>query len=94
MGVLAGFFILGLVEDKKSVEFRRIVVATKGQGIGQTAIGLMERFCRATLGRTRIWLDVFESNARSRHIYEKLGYRKCGQQAHADKTLIVYEKLL
>jgi diamine N-acetyltransferase len=93
-GLLVGFFILSLDANQKSVEFRRIVVATKGAGIGQTAIALMERFCRATLGCTRIWLDVFEHNARGRHIYEKLGYRRCGQQTYGNSLLLLYEKWL
>jgi diamine N-acetyltransferase len=93
-GILVGFFILSVDAGQNSVEFRRIVVATKCAGIGQTAIGLMERFCRTTLGCTRIWLDVFEHNARGLHIYEKLGYQRCGQQTHGSSLLLLYEKWL
>jgi RimJ/RimL family protein N-acetyltransferase len=93
-GVPVGFFILVLDADGSSVEFRRIVVATKDRGIGQSAIQQMEQFCRTTLGRSRIWLDVFEFNQRGRHIYEKLGYKQCGVGAHDGKRLLLYEKLL
>jgi RimJ/RimL family protein N-acetyltransferase len=91
---LIGFIILALDPDRVSVEFRRIVVLTKRQGIGQLAIVKMEEFCRTELGRSRIWLDVFEYNQRARHIYEKLGYRRFGESISDGKTLYLYEKSL
>lgn len=91
-GVIAGFFILALEPDGRSVEFRRIVVSDKGKGIGQTAIKQMETFCRDELGRSRIWLDVLEGNHRGRHIYEKLGYKRFGEQDSMGKQLLLYEK--
>ncbi len=72
---LAGYIILALEGDGETVEFRRIVVADKGKGTGRAAILAMETYCRDRLRRRRIWLDVFESNHRGRHVYEKLGYR-------------------
>jgi RimJ/RimL family protein N-acetyltransferase len=93
-GVLAGFFILCLDVDGRSVEFRRIVVADKGRGVGQLAITQMENFCRTHLGRKRIWLDVFEYNQRGRHIYEKLGYEKFGETDYGSGRLWLYEKML
>lgn len=92
--VLVGFFILALDADGRSIEFRRIVVAAKGRGVGQLAIAQMENFCRARLDRTRIWLDVFEHNQRGRHIYEKFGYEKYGETAHGSGRLWLYEKQL
>lgn len=91
---LEGFIILALEPDGFSVEFKRIVVATKGIGIGQLAIVAMEEFCRVDLGRSRIWLDVFEYNHRGRHIYEKLGYRRFGENVINGKALLLYEKKL
>ena len=93
-GEIVGFFILGLDPDGVSVEFRRIVVATKGKGIGQMAIPEMEDFCRRELNQKRIWLDVFTHNDRGRHIYEKLGYCQCGSGAFGGKPLLLYEKWL
>jgi RimJ/RimL family protein N-acetyltransferase len=91
-GHLAGFFILVLDADGKSVEFKRIVVSAKERGIGQFAIASMESFCSKELRRSRIWLDVFEHNHRGRHIYEKLGYTKYGEAAHGGRRLWLYEK--
>ena len=89
---LVGFFILALEDDSPSVEFRRIVIAERGRGIAQAAIGLMEDYCRNELGRKRIWLDVFDFNRRGRHVYQKLGYRYFEQQIYAGKTLLFFDK--
>jgi diamine N-acetyltransferase len=91
---LVGFIILVLDPDPRSVECRRIVVSAKGRGIGQSAITAMERFCLTELQRQRVWLDVFEFNARGRHVYEKLGYKKYGESEHESKKLFLYEKRL
>ncbi|MBW4654372.1 MAG: hypothetical protein KME20_15250 [Kaiparowitsia implicata GSE-PSE-MK54-09C] len=56
------------------------------------AIAAMEDFCQAQLRRTRIWLDVFESNSRGRHMYEKLGYERCGESNHESGMLLLYQK--
>lgn len=91
---LAGFIILALDPDGISVEFRRIVVSAKGNGIGQAAIKAMEAYCRTTLQRNRIWLDVFEFNKRGQHIYEKLGYTQFKRRDHKGQPLLFYEKRL
>lgn len=89
---LAGFFILAIDPDGHSVEFRRVVVKSKGRGVGQSAIPAMEDYCASQLRRTRIWLDVFAHNARGRHIYEKLGYRRYSERDLEGKLLLLYEK--
>jgi len=93
-GELAGFFILALDPDGTSIEFRRVVVAPERRGIGQAAIRAMESYCRAEMGRPRIWLDVFEHNHRGRHIYEKLGYDLYGRGTYAGRPLLLYQKML
>ncbi|MCF2856955.1 GNAT family N-acetyltransferase [Pseudoalteromonas sp. SMS1] len=92
-GVLAGFMILAC-ESNHSVEFRRIVIASKGNGVGQKAIYLMEAYCVKQLCCQRIWLDVFESNLRGIHIYKKLGYQPFDDSSHMGKKLILMEKEL
>ena len=54
----------------------------------------MEEYCRERLGRSRIWLDVFEFNQRGQHIYQKLGYRRFDQGEVEGKVLFFYDKLL
>ncbi len=91
---LAGFILLAPEAGGDSVEFRRIVVRDKGRGAGQRAIRLLEDWCREHLQCRRIWLDVFEFNARGRHVYEKLGYRRFDGRDLDGKTLCLYEKRL
>lgn len=91
---LAGFIILATNSDLESVEFRRIVVGSKGNGIGQLAIQAMEVFCSKVLSRRRIWLDVFESNRRGQHIYQKLGYKKFKSELYGGNILLYMEKKL
>lgn len=89
---LVGFVILKLEDDLKSVEFRRIVVNEKGQGIGQVVLREVDRYCFDKLNKKRIWLDVFNFNVRGIHIYEKYGYQRIGEADFAGKKLFVYEK--
>ena len=93
-GELAGFFILALGPEDNSVEFRRIVIANKSAGTGQAAMVEMEKFCRSRLNCKRIWLDVFESNRRGRHVYQKLGYALFKKGGYNGKPLCYYEKML
>ena len=91
---LIGFFILALDSDQTSVEFRRIVVSSKGKGLGQKAIKKMEHYCQTELRRSRVWLDVYEHNDRARHVYEKLGYQNTGETDKDETELLLYEKQL
>lgn len=88
---LVGFVILALDPDGLSVEFRRIVVSEPGRGVGKRAVELVRDVCRHELGRTRIWLDVFEANERAKRIYEKAGYSRFGASEHEGRTLLLYE---
>ena len=88
-----GFIILSLENDSK-IEFRRIVIDSRGKGNGQKAIKLMEQYCKNQLHATSIWLDVFESNLRGQHIYKKLGFIKTGTGKVNGETILFYEKQL
>ncbi|MFT5197272.1 MAG: RimJ/RimL family protein N-acetyltransferase [Candidatus Promineifilaceae bacterium] len=89
----AGFMILTLDPDQKSIELRRIVVANKDGGVGQQAMGLLEKYVKQELGRSRIWLDVFTNNQRALHIYRKMGYSQYGTADYVDgRPLLLFEK--
>lgn len=90
---LIGFIILAL-ESGTRVEFRRIVIAQKGCGYGQIAMQLLEQYCKQELQKRVIWLDVFESNKRGIHIYQKLGYQQFELAEHEGKTLLLMQKEL
>ena len=89
---LAGFFILALEADNQSVEFRRIVIARKGHGVGQAAIRALEAWCIEVLQRRRIWLDVFASNLRARQVYAKLGYQQFDSTVLDGRPLLYLQK--
>jgi len=89
-----GFVLLKLEDDERSIEFRRIVIAERGKGIGQNVLNEIENYCLNKLKRNRIWLDVFDFNKRGIHIYEKQGYQKIDEIDIEDKRAFVYEKLL
>lgn len=90
---VVGFVLLKMEEDKKSVEFRRIVVGEKGRGIGQSALKKIEEYCFNKLQRERIWLDVFSYNERGIHIYEKQGYKQIDETSIDGNKVFIYEKL-
>lgn len=93
-GELAGYFVLVVEADMESVEFRRILIDQNKRGMGQTAITVMENYCRKEFSVNRIWLDVYEDNAIGRHIYEKLGYQQFNQELEGGRKLLFYEKAL
>ena len=90
---LVGFIILAL-EPNNIVEFRRIVIGHRGDGIGQLAIQAMEQYCLEHFACQRIWLDVFDFNKRGQHIYRKLGYQEFKRCQHGDHQLLLFEKHL
>jgi len=91
---LLGFFILGIEQEGKRIEFRRIVIKQKGCGYGQKAIKELENYCIAFWNTKSIWLDVFDYNKRGIHVYEKTGYKKIDKKLLDGKRLIIMEKYL
>jgi ribosomal protein S18 acetylase RimI-like enzyme len=87
-----GFLILVLDSDARSVELRRIVVTESGRGYGKRVVSMIDDICRDEFGRVRVWLDVFETNERARHLYEQCGYRRFGESEHEGRSLLLYEK--
>jgi RimJ/RimL family protein N-acetyltransferase len=92
-GELLGFVILQLDADGFSLELKRIVVGQPGHGHGTQAVQLIDGVAR-DLGRTRVWLDVFEDNPRARHVYEKCGYSVFGEAELNGRLLVLMERLL
>jgi predicted ester cyclase len=87
-----GYLILVLDADGQSVELRRIVMGTPGRGYGKKALSMVDAICRDELGRVRVWLDVFETNERARHVYESCGYHRFEKSEQEGRTLLLYEK--
>lgn len=74
-GGLAAYAILrGLAEDSGSIELKRVVVATPGHGLGRRILAELIRTAFEELHAHRLFLDVYDDNARARDLYASLGF--------------------
>jgi diamine N-acetyltransferase len=73
--LLCAFAILrGLAETSGSIELKRLVVHPPGQGLGRQILAELIRMAFEEFRAHRLFLDVFDDNARTRHIYESVGF--------------------
>jgi RimJ/RimL family protein N-acetyltransferase len=83
-GQIAGFAVLlGLRSEHKSVELKRIVVSVPNQGMGRKLLTVIADRAFNEHRAHRLWLDVFASNDRARHVYESFGFRTEGMLREA-----------
>lgn len=85
--------LAGLANEHRGIELRRIVVATKGQGVGRRALTLMLRHALTTLRAHRVWLDVKVHNERARRAYNAVGFKEEGALRDALLTDGEFESL-
>jgi len=87
-GEVQAYAILrGIQEDSRAIELKRIVVAVPERGLGRKILTELTRIVFRELGAHRFFLDVFEGNARARHLYESIGFQHEGvmrDAAHRD----------
>jgi diamine N-acetyltransferase len=70
-----GFLIvIGCRNPHQSMELKRMVVASKGQGLGRAALRVAKRVAFDDLGAHRFWLDVKSRNARAKALYDSEGF--------------------
>ena len=78
-GWIAGFAIMqGLLSEHKQVELKRIVVRTPNQGVGKKLLIEVADRAFGEHAAHRLFLDVFVTNDRARHVYENFGFRQEG----------------
>ena len=83
-GEVQAYAILrGFQESSGAIELKRIVVATPERGLGRQVLQELMRIVFREIGAHRLFLDVFEDNARARHVYESLGFRYEGVMREA-----------
>lgn len=71
----AGFILLNDTQSPhRSIELKRIVIDTKGKGLGREALQLCKRLCFEQLNAHSIWLDVFDDNVKAIGLYESEGF--------------------
>jgi diamine N-acetyltransferase len=76
-----GFALLtGLRDGAGSARLLRIVLDAPGRGLGRPAMTAISALVFGDWGIERLWLDVFEDNARARHLYRSLGFRETGAE--------------
>jgi diamine N-acetyltransferase len=73
----------GLEETSRAIELKRIVVAAPERGVGRRILKELMRIAFHDLRAHQLYLDVFEDNARARHVYESLGFRYEGVMREA-----------
>ena len=70
-----GFLILiGCRNPHQSIELKRMVIQTKGQGMGRAALRVAKRVAVDDLGAHRFWLDVKSRNVRAKALYDAEGF--------------------
>jgi diamine N-acetyltransferase len=75
-GELQAYAILrGINEDSRAIELKRIVVAVPERGLGRRMLKELMHIVFHELGAHRFFLDVYDDNARARHLYESLGFQ-------------------
>ncbi len=83
----AGFVILiGCKSQHQSLELKRMVVGTKGQGFGRAALRMAKKIAFDDLGAHRFWLDVKAHNTRAKALYEEEGFQLEGVLRESVKT--------
>jgi diamine N-acetyltransferase len=89
-GTLQAYVILrGLSEENGAIELKRIVVAEAMRGLGRRVLIDVIRMVFEDFHAHRLYLDVYEDNARARHLYESLGFvyeGKMRDAARRDET--------
>jgi RimJ/RimL family protein N-acetyltransferase len=79
LGQIAAFAILqGLGSEHRSVELKRLVVGVPNQGTGRKLLTEVAEQAFGEHCAHRLFLDVFVTNERARHVYESFGFRKEG----------------
>ncbi len=72
--LLAYVILAGIGGTPCAIELVRMAVAEPGRGLGQALMARLITTAFTELGADRLWLDVFEDNARARHVYRLAGF--------------------
>ena len=75
-----GFVILqGCRNPHRSVELKRLVLQSKGHGLGRLCVRMLKQMAFRDLHAHRFWLDVKELNTRALMLYESEGFIEEGR---------------
>jgi diamine N-acetyltransferase len=83
-GAVEGFAILqGAQNEHHNLHLKRIAVRTANRGVGRTLLEHVMWRAFVHHRAHRLWLDVFDTNARARRVYEAYGFREEGAMREA-----------
>jgi RimJ/RimL family protein N-acetyltransferase len=72
---MLGYIILiGLDDPDNNLEFKRIVINSKGKGFGRVAVQLIKKYAFEKTSAHRLWLEVLENNNRAFELYKTEGF--------------------
>ncbi|MDJ0944046.1 MAG: GNAT family N-acetyltransferase [Kiloniellales bacterium] len=77
-GVQGFAMLCGLTSAERTIELKRIAVATPGRGLGRSILRGVIRQVFEELRAERLWLDVFADNPRARAAYRAVGFVEDG----------------
>ena len=84
-----GFIILqGCRNPHRSVELKRIVLQTKGQGLGRACVRLLKAMAFRDLKAHRFWLDVKGLNTLAHALYLSEGFTEEGRLRESVRVTI------
>ena len=92
VGEAIGYAIL-FEDGPGRIEWRRIIVAHPGTGVGSPFMDAIIEYFRQK-GTKTLWLDVYEDNIRARHVYQGRGFIETGTQPleeGSDINLVIME---
>ena len=85
----SGFVILqGCRNPHRSVELKRIVLQTKGEGHGRACVRLLKRMAFRDLRAHRFWLDVKSLNNRALRLYQAEGFVEEGRLRESVRVML------
>ncbi len=83
-GAVEGFAILqGARNEHRNLHLKRIAVRTANRGVGRMLLEHVMSRAFVHHRAHRLWLDVFDTNARARRVYEAYGFREEGVMREA-----------
>jgi RimJ/RimL family protein N-acetyltransferase len=90
-----GFLIfIGCKSQHHSLELKRMVVQSKGDGFGRAALRVAKKVAFDDLGAHRFWLDVKMHNTRAKGLYDSEGFVVEGTLRESVRTDTGWQSLI
>jgi len=76
--VIGYAILLGVSSTDKSIELKRVVISAPGQGHGKQFLHFIANRVFNEYHAHRLYLDVYETNPRAKHVYASFGFSADG----------------